>query len=41
MATLHPLLQRQPQPFPRYEPLSEEKLEDKGIVIQKHVNVSS
>lgn len=29
--TLHPLLQRQPHPFPYHQPLSEEMLEDKGI----------
>ena len=30
MATLHPLIQRQPHPFPYHERLSEEILEDKG-----------
>ena len=30
--TLHPLLQRQPHPFPYYQRLSEEMLKDKGII---------
>ena len=30
-AVLHPLLERQPHPFPRHEPLTEEGLEDKGL----------
>jgi hypothetical protein len=35
--TLHPLIQRQPHPFPYHEPLSEEILEDKGKMVTDNV----